>query len=112
MTSRIRPARGKVSRWEKGWRMTSVRAKREQGTTATASSAGLIIAVMVIAAFVMILDETVVSIALPQLATTLEVSTPTIQWLIRGFLLTLAVLLPMTGCLLNQLSPSTLFRPA
>ncbi|HLR57544.1 MAG TPA: MDR family MFS transporter [Beutenbergiaceae bacterium] len=92
--------------------MTSVRAKREQGTTPTASSAGLIIAVMVIAAFVMILNETIVSIALPQLATTLEVSTSTIQWLISGFLLTMAVVIPMTGFLLNKFSPRTMFLAA
>src|SRR5690625_5998021 len=92
--------------------MTSVRAKREQGTTPTASSAELIIAVMEIAAFVMILNETIVSIALPQLATTLEVCTSTIQWLISGFLLTMAVVFPMTGFLLNKSSPRTMFLAA
>src|SRR5699024_11702536 len=65
-----------------------------------------------ISAFVMILNETIVSIALPQLATTLEVSTSTIQWLISGFLLTMAVVIPMTGFLLNKFSPRTMFLAA
>src|SRR5690625_1421984 len=51
--------------------------------TAMPSSPGLIIGVMVVAAFVMILNETIVSIALPHLAREMEVDTTTVQWLIK-----------------------------
>src|SRR5699024_6866663 len=73
------------------------------------SSPILIITVMVTAAFVMILNETIVSIALPHLAETLDVGTTTIQWLVSGFLLTMAVVIPTTGYLLNKFSSRTMF---
>lgn len=78
-------------------------------TAVTKSSPTLIITVMVTAAFVMILNETIVSIALPHLAETLDVGTTTIQWLVSGFLLTMAVVIPTTGYLLNKFSSRTMF---
>lgn len=76
------------------------------------SAPRLIIAVMVTAAFVMILNETIISIALPHLATTLGVPTSTVQWLLSGFLLTMAVVIPTTGFLLNKFSPRAMFLAA
>jgi DHA2 family lincomycin resistance protein-like MFS transporter len=62
----------------------------------------LIIGVMVVTAFVMILNETIVSIALPDLATTMGVTASTVQWLVSGFLITMAVVIPTTGFLLER----------
>lgn len=76
------------------------------------SSPMLIIGTMVVAAFIMILNETIVSIALPDLAETLEVSTSTIQWLISGFLVTMGVIIPITGFLLDRFSPRIIFLAA
>lgn len=78
----------------------------------TPSSTNLIIGVMVMAAFVMILNETIVSIALPELADTLEVSASTVQWLVSGFLVTMAVVIPMTGFLLDRFPPRVIFLVA
>ncbi|AXB42788.1 DHA2 family efflux MFS transporter permease subunit [Amycolatopsis albispora] len=67
--------------------------------------AGLLISVMVIAAFVMILNETILSVALRDLTVDLQVSTTTVQWLTSGFLLTMAVVIPTTGFLLERFTP-------
>ena len=76
------------------------------------SSPGLIIGVMVVAAFVMILNETIVSIALPHLAVEMGVTTGAAQWLISGFLVTMAVIIPTTGFLLERFTPRQVFLVA
>ncbi len=80
-------------------------------STAPAGSS-LIIGVMVVAAFVMILNETIVSIALPHLAEALGVTATSVQWLVSGFLLTMAVVIPTTGFLLERFSPRAIFLMA
>lgn len=84
----------------------------EQGNGTRASAPGLIITIMVTAAFVMILNETIVSIALPHLAEVFDVATATVQWLLSGFLLTMAVVIPTTGYLLNRFSARSMFLTA
>ena len=68
----------------------------------TQSSAHVIIALLVSSAFVMILNETIMSVALPALIVDLDVSANTAQWLTSGFLLTMAVVIPMSGSLLQR----------
>ena len=70
---------------------------------------GLLIGVLVVSAFVMILNETILSIALRDLTTDLAVSTTTVQWLTSGFLLTMAVVIPTTGFLLERFTPRQVF---
>jgi DHA2 family lincomycin resistance protein-like MFS transporter len=67
---------------------------------------------MVVAAFVMILNETIVSIALPDLATTMSVTASTVQWLVSGFLVTMAVVIPTTGFILDRFTPRAVFLAA
>jgi DHA2 family lincomycin resistance protein-like MFS transporter len=74
-----------------------------------APSPTLIIALLVGAAFVMILNETIMSVALPALILDLEVSAATAQWLTSGFLLTMAVVIPMTGALLQRFPARTIY---
>ena len=62
----------------------------------------LVIALLVGSAFVMILNETIMSVALPALIVDLDVTAATAQWLTSGFLLTMAVVIPMTGALLQR----------
>ncbi|GAA4909951.1 DHA2 family efflux MFS transporter permease subunit [Streptomonospora salina] len=71
--------------------------------------AGLLIAVLVTSAFVMILNETILSVALRDLTVALDVSTTTVQWLTSGFLLTMAVVIPTTGFLLERFTPRQIF---
>lgn len=68
-----------------------------------------IIGAMALAAFLMILNETVLSVALPAIMSDLSVSAAQGQWLTTGFLLTMSVIIPMTGYLLQRFSPRGLF---
>jgi len=70
---------------------------------------GLLIGVLVVSAFVMILNETILSVALRTLTVELDVSTTTVQWLTSGFLLTMAVVIPTTGFLLERFTPRQIF---
>ncbi|WP_156448632.1 MFS transporter, partial [Mycobacterium sp. NAZ190054] len=63
---------------------------------------GVIIALLVGSAFVMILNETIMSVALPALIVDLDIAASTAQWLTSGFLLTMAVVIPMSGSLLQR----------
>ncbi len=61
-----------------------------------------IIATLLIAAFVMILNETIMGVALPRLMVELEVGPGLGQWLTTAFMLTMAVVIPTTGFLLQR----------
>lgn len=73
-----------------------------------AGGAGLI-GLLVASAFVMILQETIMSVALPALVTELGVAVTTAQWLSSGFLLTMAVVVPITGFLLQRFTPRQVY---
>lgn len=73
------------------------------------AKAGLLIGVLVLSAFVMILNETILSVALRDLTVDLKVPTTTVQWLTSGFLLTMAVVIPTTGFLLERFTPRQVF---
>lgn len=72
-------------------------------------SANVIIALLVFSAFVMILNETIMSVALPVLIVDLEIAARTAQWLTSGFLLTMAVVIPMSGSLLQRFPVRAIF---
>lgn len=82
------------------------------GSSSRFASPMLIIGVMVVTAFVMILNETTVSIALPYLAEEMSVSATTVQWLISGFLVTMAIVIPTTGFLLERFAPRAVYLAA
>src|SRR5690606_22630282 len=71
-----------------------------------------IIAVLVVSAFVMILNETLLSVALPTLMADLSITAVTAQWLSTGFMLTMAVVIPTTGFLMKRLSARQVFLVA
>lgn len=62
----------------------------------------LVIGILIISAFVVILNETIMSVALPTLMIDLTISAATAQWLTTGFLLTMAVVIPVTGYLMQR----------
>jgi DHA2 family lincomycin resistance protein-like MFS transporter len=82
---------------------------RDAADHGTPPRSGLLIGVLVVSAFVMILNETILSVALRALTIDLHVSTTTIQWLTSGFLLTMAVVIPVTGFLLERFTPRQVF---
>lgn len=67
------------------------------------------IIVLLVAAFVVILNETIMNVALPRLMVVLDVSANTVQWLSTAFLLTMAVVIPMTGFLLQRFTTRAAF---
>ena len=71
-----------------------------------------IIITLLIATFVMILNETIMSVALPHLMVDLGISARTVQWLTTAFMLTMAVVIPTTGFLLQRISTRTVFMLA
>ncbi|GAA1214324.1 DHA2 family efflux MFS transporter permease subunit [Pseudonocardia alaniniphila] len=72
----------------------------------------VVVALLVGSAFAMILNETIMSVALPALMADLEIGASTAQWLTSGFLLTMAVVIPTTGYLLQRFPPRSIYLAA
>ena len=68
-----------------------------------------IIGALALAAFLMILNETVLTVALPSIMADFDVSAAAGQWLTTGFLLTMSVVIPTTGFLLQRFTTRALF---
>lgn len=71
-----------------------------------------VILILLIATFVVILNETIMNVALPRLMADLRITASTAQWLSTAFMLTMAVVIPVTGFLLQRLSTRTVFLTA
>lgn len=69
----------------------------------------IVIGLLLVAAFVVILNETVMGVAVPRLMVDLGISAGTAQWLTSAFLLTMAVVIPVTGFLLQRLTTRAVF---
>jgi DHA2 family lincomycin resistance protein-like MFS transporter len=69
----------------------------------------LVINLLLVSAFVVILNETIMSVAIPPLMESLEVTAAAAQWVTSAFLLTMAVVIPMTGFLLQRLHTRSIF---
>ncbi|WP_350339441.1 MFS transporter, partial [Flavobacterium poyangense] len=54
------------------------------------------------AAFVAILNETTMNVAIPHLIRDLSITAVAAQWLTTAFMLTMAVVIPVTGFLLQR----------
>jgi DHA2 family lincomycin resistance protein-like MFS transporter len=69
----------------------------------------LVILLLLISTFVVILNETIMGVALPTLMTDLDIPASSAQWLTAAFLLTMAVLIPITGFLIQRFNTRPLF---
>ncbi len=67
---------------------------------------------LVLATFIVILNETVMINAIPRLMAEFDVSTRSAQWLTSGFMLTMAVVIPITGWFLQRVSTRQAFGTA
>jgi DHA2 family lincomycin resistance protein-like MFS transporter len=89
--------------------------ERAADLPAAARPAGLpphartVITVLLVAAFVAILNETIISVAIPVLMRELGIDASTGQWLSTAFMLTLAVVIPVTGFLIQRVPTRSLF---
>ena len=68
-----------------------------------------VITILLVATFVVILNETALNVALTSVMTDLDVDERTVQWLTTAFLLTMAVVIPVTGWLLERIPTRTAF---
>ncbi|MEI5675891.1 MULTISPECIES: MDR family MFS transporter [unclassified Nocardioides] len=73
---------------------------------------GPLVALLVGSAFVVILNETIMGVALPELMREFRVEATAAQWLTTAFLLTMAVVIPITGWLLRRFTLRQVFLAA
>lgn len=72
----------------------------------------VVLGLLLAAAFVMILNETVMGVALPHIMVAFDVTAPSAQWLTTAYLLTMAVVIPATGFILDRFSTRRVFIAA
>ncbi|MCD9026536.1 DHA2 family efflux MFS transporter permease subunit [Cohnella silvisoli] len=73
---------------------------------------GPIVASLLIGAFVAILSQTLLNVALPKMMDDLGIGANTIQWLSTGYLLVNGVLIPVSAYLINRFTTRQLFMTA
>ncbi|MTT30609.1 DHA2 family efflux MFS transporter permease subunit [Terrilactibacillus sp. BCM23-1] len=71
-----------------------------------------IIIVLIMGAFVAILNQTLMNVALPRIMTDLNITTNTAQWLTTGYMLVNGVLIPITAYLMETFTTRKLFISA
>ncbi|WP_082454655.1 MULTISPECIES: MDR family MFS transporter [unclassified Frigoribacterium] len=74
--------------------------------------AKLIIGLLLASAFVVILNETIMGVALPSLIRDLGITASTAQWLTTAYLLTMAIIIPTTGQVLQRFGTKSVFIAA
>ncbi|WP_440915754.1 MDR family MFS transporter [Crystallibacter degradans] len=71
-----------------------------------------VIRLLLAASFVVILNETIMSVALTELMDDLGITARAAQWLTTAFMLTMAVVIPITGFLLQRFNTRPVFTAA
>ncbi|MFB9310619.1 DHA2 family efflux MFS transporter permease subunit [Agromyces hippuratus] len=71
-----------------------------------------VIWLLLAASFVVILNETIMGVAIPHLVVDLGISISEAQWLTTAFMLTMAVVIPITGYLLQRFATRPIFIAA
>ena len=69
----------------------------------------LVINLLLVATFVVILNETLMAVAIPRLMHDFNVTAGAVQWLTTAFLLTVSVVIPVTGFLLQRMNTRPIF---
>ena len=72
----------------------------------------IVIALLLVSTFVVFLNETIMNVALPPIMDDLGVEPSVGQWLTTAFLLTMAVVIPTTGFLLQRFNTRTVYIAA
>jgi DHA2 family lincomycin resistance protein-like MFS transporter len=71
-----------------------------------------VIWLLLAASFVVILNETIMGVAIPHLVDDLDITISAAQWLTTAFMLTMAVVIPITGFLLQRFATRPIFITA
>lgn len=87
-------------------------AKPAPHDAANAARNRLVIALLLVSTFVVFLNETIMSVAIQPLMTDLGVTASAAQWLTTAFLLTMAVVIPITGFLLQRINTRPIYMLA
>jgi MFS transporter, DHA2 family, lincomycin resistance protein len=72
----------------------------------------LVITILTVSTFVVILNETIIGVAIPQFILAFKVEASAAQWLSAAFMLTMAVVIPITGFLLQRFNTKPIFIAA
>ncbi|WP_390623495.1 MDR family MFS transporter [Subtercola endophyticus] len=72
----------------------------------------LVIGILLVSTFVVILNETIMSVALPKLMSSLDIPAEQAQWVTTAFMLTMAVVIPITGFLLQRFNTKPVYVAA
>ncbi|PWK09596.1 DHA2 family efflux MFS transporter permease subunit [Tumebacillus permanentifrigoris] len=73
---------------------------------------GRLLTVLLLGAFVAILNQTLINVALPHMMNDLNVSANVVQWLVTGYMLVSGVLIPITAYLIERYGARKLFLAA
>lgn len=84
----------------------------EGDTRATGHRNRRVITLLLVASFVVVLNETILGIAVPHLVLDLNVTIYASQWLTTAFLLTLAVVIPITGFIIQRFHTRSVYLAA
>ncbi|MDD7929526.1 DHA2 family efflux MFS transporter permease subunit [Microbacterium thalli] len=80
--------------------------------TVVSAEANRVIWLLLVAAFVAILNETTMGVAIPHLIVDFGITAVAAQWLTTAFMLTMAVVIPITGFLLQRFTTRAVFTTA
>lgn len=72
----------------------------------------MVVAVLLVSAFVAILNQTLLNTALPKIMNSLDITATTAQWLTSGFMLVNGVMIPVTAFLIGKFTTRHLFFTA
>jgi MFS transporter, DHA2 family, lincomycin resistance protein len=72
----------------------------------------LVIGILMVSTFVVILNETIIGVAIPQFIKVFHIDASAAQWLSAAFMLTMAVVIPITGFLLQRFNTRPIFIAA
>ncbi|MEV6156932.1 MDR family MFS transporter [Nonomuraea sp. NPDC052129] len=83
-----------------------------KSATAVSGRTPAVIRLLVLATFVVILNETIMINAIPRLIEALHITEQTAQWLSTAFMLTMAAVIPITGWFLQRVSTRSAYTTA
>jgi DHA2 family lincomycin resistance protein-like MFS transporter len=72
----------------------------------------LVIGLLMVSTFVVILNETIIGVAIPKFMSSFDIDASAAQWLSTAFMLTMAVVIPITGYLLQRFNTRPVFIAA
>ena len=62
----------------------------------------LVIYLILASAFVVMLNETIITVALPRIMADLRIEAASAQWLLTAYMLTMAIVIPMSGFFMRR----------